>query len=64
MLKLSFLSYRTELEHFRYTEALQLVTEDDKQLKAVLHRNRALTRLKRDDFEGAEQDATKGISDY
>ncbi|VDO26474.1 unnamed protein product [Heligmosomoides polygyrus] len=45
-----------------YTEALQLTTEDDKVLRAALYRNRALSRLKQDDYEGAESDATKGDS--
>lgn len=44
-----------------YTEALQLTTEDDKVLRAALYRNRALSRLKQDDYEGAESDATKAL---
>ncbi|EPB73782.1 tetratricopeptide repeat protein [Ancylostoma ceylanicum] len=44
-----------------YTEALQLTSETDKALRAALYRNRALTRLKRDDFEGTESDATKAL---
>ncbi|RCN29940.1 tetratricopeptide repeat protein [Ancylostoma caninum] len=44
-----------------YTEALQLTSESDKALRAALYRNRALTRLKRDDFEGTESDATKAL---
>ncbi|RCN35472.1 tetratricopeptide repeat protein [Ancylostoma caninum] len=44
-----------------YTEALQLTSENDKALRAALYRNRALTRLKRDDFEGTESDATKAL---
>ncbi|KAK6741990.1 hypothetical protein RB195_009704 [Necator americanus] len=44
-----------------YTEALQLTCEDDKALRAALYRNRALTRLKQDDFEGAESDSTKAL---
>ncbi|VDN34633.1 unnamed protein product [Cylicostephanus goldi] len=44
-----------------YTEALQLTSEEDKALRSALYRNRALTRLKRDDFEGTESDATKAL---
>ncbi|KAK6014542.1 tetratricopeptide repeat protein, partial [Ostertagia ostertagi] len=44
-----------------YTEALQLTNEDDKALRAVLYRNRSLSRLKEEDFEGAESDATKAL---
>ncbi|KAL6727889.1 hypothetical protein Aduo_009727 [Ancylostoma duodenale] len=44
-----------------YTEALQLTSENDKALRAALYRNRSLTRLKRDDFEGTESDATKAL---
>ncbi|XGW05824.1 hypothetical protein V3C99_016297 [Haemonchus contortus] len=44
-----------------YTEALQLTNEGDKELRAALYRNRSLSRLKQDDFEGAESDATKAI---
>ena len=45
----------------RYTEALQLTTGDDKTLRPVLYRNRALARLKRDDFEGAQSDCSKAL---
>ncbi|CAJ0956400.1 unnamed protein product, partial [Mesorhabditis belari] len=45
----------------RYTEALQLCTESDKQLRVTLYRNRALARLKNEDFEGAEDDASKAV---
>ncbi|KJH40865.1 tetratricopeptide repeat protein [Dictyocaulus viviparus] len=44
-----------------YTEALQHTTDDDKALKAVIYRNRSLSRLKQDDFEGAENDCTKAL---
>ncbi|CAI5445814.1 unnamed protein product [Caenorhabditis angaria] len=44
-----------------YTEALQMTTEDEKELRQVLYRNRALARLKRDDFEGAQADSTKAL---
>ncbi|CAD6190352.1 unnamed protein product [Caenorhabditis auriculariae] len=44
-----------------YTEALQLTTEDQKEIRSVLYRNRALARLKREDFQGAETDATKAL---
>ncbi|VDO40269.1 unnamed protein product [Haemonchus placei] len=44
-----------------YTDALQLTNENDKELRAVLYRNRSLLRLKQNDFEGAESDATKAI---
>ncbi|CAB3403390.1 unnamed protein product [Caenorhabditis bovis] len=44
-----------------YTEALQLTTDDDKSLRPVLYRNRALARLKRDDFEGAQSDCTRAL---
>ncbi|WKY17126.1 hypothetical protein Q1695_001614 [Nippostrongylus brasiliensis] len=44
-----------------YTEALQLTSDEDKTLRAVLYRNRSLSRLKQDDFEGAETDATKAL---
>ncbi|EGT47902.1 hypothetical protein CAEBREN_14621 [Caenorhabditis brenneri] len=44
-----------------YTEALQLTTGDDKTLRPVLYRNRALARLKRDDFEGAQSDCSKAL---
>lgn len=41
-----------------YTQALEL--EPEKKLKATLYRNRAMVRLKMDDFEGCETDATRG----
>jgi tetratricopeptide (TPR) repeat protein len=41
-----------------YTAALQL--QPEKELKCILYRNRAMTRLKVDDFEGAETDCDKG----
>ncbi|CCD69153.1 UNC-45/Cro1/She4 central domain-containing protein [Caenorhabditis elegans] len=44
-----------------YTEALQLTTDEDKALRPVLYRNRAMARLKRDDFEGAQSDCTKAL---
>ncbi|KAK6034310.1 tetratricopeptide repeat protein [Cooperia oncophora] len=44
-----------------YTEALQLASDSDKSLRALLYRNRSLSRLKQDDFEGAESDATKAL---
>ncbi|KAK5975120.1 Protein unc-45 B [Trichostrongylus colubriformis] len=44
-----------------YTEALQLTGEGDKALRALLYRNRSLSRLKQEDFEGAESDATKAL---
>ncbi|XGW02376.1 hypothetical protein V3C99_014424 [Haemonchus contortus] len=44
-----------------YADALQLTEENDKELRAVIYRNRSLLRLKQDDFEGAESDATKAI---
>ncbi|CAI4222179.1 unnamed protein product [Auanema sp. JU1783] len=45
----------------KYTDALTLTTESDASLKAVLHRNRALARLKIDDFEGVDADCTKAL---
>ncbi|CAJ0571281.1 unnamed protein product, partial [Mesorhabditis spiculigera] len=45
----------------KYTESLQLCTDDDAGLRVTLYRNRSLARLKLDDFEGAELDATKAI---
>ena len=50
-----------KLNKFRYTEALQLTTDEDKALRPVLYRNRALARLKRDDFEGAQSDCNKAL---
>ncbi|CAO4368105.1 unnamed protein product [Caenorhabditis nigoni] len=44
-----------------YTEALQLTTDEDKSLRPVLYRNRALARLRRDDFEGAQSDCNKAL---
>uniref|UniRef100_A0A8R1E4Q9 TPR_REGION domain-containing protein n=1 Tax=Caenorhabditis japonica TaxID=281687 RepID=A0A8R1E4Q9_CAEJA len=44
-----------------YTDALQLTTDDDKTLRAVLYRNRALARLKRDDYEGAQADCNRAL---
>ncbi|XGW02377.1 hypothetical protein V3C99_014424 [Haemonchus contortus] len=44
-----------------YADALQLTEENDEELRAVIYRNRSLLRLKQDDFEGAESDATKAI---
>nr|CDJ88427.1 Tetratricopeptide TPR2 and Tetratricopeptide TPR-1 domain containing protein [Haemonchus contortus] len=44
-----------------YADALQLTEENDKELRAVIYRNRSLLRLKQDDFEEAESDATKAI---
>ena len=44
----------------RYTQALQLTTDEEKTLRATLYRNRSLARLKTEDYEGAEADATKG----
>jgi tetratricopeptide (TPR) repeat protein len=48
--------YQTAIDE--YTEALQL--QPDKQLKCVLYRNRAMVRLKIEDYEGAETDCDKG----
>lgn len=42
-----------------YTEALSL--NPDKKLKSTIYRNRAMVRLRMDDFEGCEMDATQGI---
>jgi tetratricopeptide (TPR) repeat protein len=42
-----------------YTNALQLQPEDVK-LKAIIYRNRAMVRLRIEDYEGAESDCTKG----
>lgn len=54
--------WKTEIKLIsRYTEALQLTTDEDKALRPVLYRNRAMARLKRDDFEGAQSDCTKGL---
>lgn len=41
-----------------YTEALQL--QPEKTLKNVLYCNRAMARLKTEDYEGAETDCDKG----
>lgn len=41
-----------------YTEALALNPE--KKLKSTIYRNRAMVRLRMDDFEGCEMDATQG----
>lgn len=41
-----------------YTEALLL--QPEKELKSILYRNRAMTRLKVEDYEGAEADCDKG----
>uniref|UniRef100_A0A158Q8D0 Protein unc-45 homolog B n=1 Tax=Elaeophora elaphi TaxID=1147741 RepID=A0A158Q8D0_9BILA len=42
-----------------YTEALALNPE--KKLKATIYRNRAMVRLRMDDFEGCEMDATQAL---
>ncbi|KHJ93131.1 hypothetical protein OESDEN_06965 [Oesophagostomum dentatum] len=42
-----------------WTEASEY--EDDKALRGALYRNRALARLKQDDYEGTESDATKAL---
>lgn len=44
----------------QYTAALQL--DPEPQLRATIYRNRALVRLKMDDAEGCESDATNGLS--
>uniref|UniRef100_A0A914RYN6 Syndecan/Neurexin domain-containing protein n=1 Tax=Parascaris equorum TaxID=6256 RepID=A0A914RYN6_PAREQ len=44
----------------QYTAALQL--DPGPQLRATIYRNRALVRLKIDDAEGCESDATNGLS--
>ncbi|CAI2349049.1 unnamed protein product [Caenorhabditis sp. 36 PRJEB53466] len=44
-----------------YTEALQMTTDNDKVIRPVLYRNRALARLKREDYEGAQTDCTKAL---
>lgn len=41
-----------------YTAALQL--QPEKELKCVLYRNRAMAKLKIEDYEGAETDCDKG----
>uniref|UniRef100_A0A0N5AQ81 Protein unc-45 homolog B n=1 Tax=Syphacia muris TaxID=451379 RepID=A0A0N5AQ81_9BILA len=41
-----------------YTAALQIHPDDE--LKATIYRNRALVRLKLEDYEGCESDATNG----
>lgn len=41
-----------------YTEALQL--DPDQKLRIILYRNRAMVKFKNDDFEGSEDDSTKG----
>lgn len=41
-----------------YTKALALNPE--KNLKSTIYRNRAMVRLRMDDFEGCEMDATQG----
>ncbi|VDN17838.1 unnamed protein product [Gongylonema pulchrum] len=43
----------------RYTEALEL--DPQKSLKATIYRNRAMVRLKMDDFEGCEYDASRDV---
>ncbi|KAI6191741.1 Protein unc-45-like protein B [Aphelenchoides bicaudatus] len=42
-----------------YTEALQL--QPEKPLKCILYRNRAMSRLKVEDYEGAETDCDKAL---
>ncbi|VDO60849.1 unnamed protein product [Onchocerca flexuosa] len=42
-----------------YTEALELNPE--KNLKSAIYRNRAMARLRMDDFEGCEMDATQAL---
>lgn len=42
-----------------YTTALEL--EPDGELKATLYRNRAIVKLKLEDYEGCETDATRGL---
>ncbi|EJD75017.1 UNC-45 protein [Loa loa] len=42
-----------------YTEALAL--NPDKKLKSIIYRNRAMIRLRMDDFEGCEMDATQAL---
>uniref|UniRef100_A0AC35UAV9 TPR_REGION domain-containing protein n=1 Tax=Rhabditophanes sp. KR3021 TaxID=114890 RepID=A0AC35UAV9_9BILA len=44
-----------------YTEAIQAVGDEDKVLRAVLYRNRAMVKFRIDDFEGAESDCTKTL---
>ena len=41
-----------------YTNALQL--EPEKNLRIILYRNRAMAKFKAEDYEGAEDDCTKG----
>ncbi|GMR33986.1 hypothetical protein PMAYCL1PPCAC_04181 [Pristionchus mayeri] len=43
----------------KYTEALQLMSEDETKLRLDLYRNRSLARLKLDEYEGAEADCTE-----
>jgi tetratricopeptide (TPR) repeat protein len=42
-----------------YTEALQL--QPEKELKSILYRNRAMAKLKVEDYEGAENDCDRGL---
>ena len=42
-----------------YTNALQL--DPDQKLRTVLYRNRAMAKFKAEDYEGAEDDCTKGM---
>ena len=42
-----------------YTKALEL--QPDSKLRLMLYKNRAMSRLKMEDFEGAEMDCDKGF---
>lgn len=49
-----------------YQEAIDLYTKglettDDSKLNVIFYKNRAMTKLKIDDFEGSESDCSKGI---
>lgn len=42
-----------------YTQALE-IKNCPSSISAVIYKNRAMTRLKTEDYEGAEEDCTKG----
>ncbi|GMT03836.1 hypothetical protein PENTCL1PPCAC_26010, partial [Pristionchus entomophagus] len=43
----------------KYTEAIQLLSEDETALRLALYKNRSLVRLKLEEYEGAEADCTQ-----
>jgi tetratricopeptide (TPR) repeat protein len=48
-----------EASNEAYTKALELQPDNNK-LRMVLYKNRAMTRLKLEDYEGAEMDCDRG----